>query len=75
MGVRSVDALLVLVAAPRLTRCGVLVPAISSSPELPEHELFRLLSVEHRPEACRYYRSLLRRLVSLEQAIESVVAR
>jgi len=75
MGVRSVDALLVLVAAPRLTRCGVPIPSISSPPELPEHELFRLLSVEHGPEAYRYYRSMMRRLVSLEQAIESVAAR
>ena len=75
VGVRSIDALLVLVAAPRLTRCGILVPQISSPPELPEHDLFRLLSIEHGPEAYRYYRSLMRRLVSLEHALESVAAR
>lgn len=70
IGVRSVDALLVLVAAPRLTRCGILVPQISSPPELPEHDLYLLLSEEHGPEAYRHYCSLLRRLVSLEQALE-----
>jgi hypothetical protein len=70
-GVRSVDALLVLVAAPRLTRCGILVPRLDSNSALPEHDLFQLLSVEHGPEAYRYYRSLMRRLVSLEQALEA----
>ena len=73
-GVRSVDVLLVLVAAPRLTRCGIRVPQIISPPELPEHDLYLLLSVEHGPEAYRYYRSLMRRLVSLEHALESVSA-
>jgi len=70
-GVRSIDALLVLVAAPRLARCGIRIPQTSHSSELPEHELYRLLSVEHGPEAYRLYRSLLRRLVSLENALES----
>ena len=74
LGVRSVDALLVLVAAPRLTRCGIPVPRLSSPPALPEHDLFQLLSAEHGPEAYRYYRSLMRRLVSLEHALESVAA-
>lgn len=69
-GVRSIDALLVLVAAPRLTRCGIRIPETSFPSELPEHDLFRRLSVEHGPEAYRHYRSLLRRLVSLENALE-----
>jgi hypothetical protein len=70
-GIRSVDALLVLVAAPRLARCGIRVPRLDPSSTLPEHDLFELLSVEHGPEAYRYYRSLIRRLVSLEQALEN----
>ena len=69
-GVRSIDALLVLVAALRLTRCGIRIPHTSSTSELPEHALFRRLSVDHGPEAYRHYRSLLRRLVSLENALE-----
>ena len=70
-GIRSIDALLVLVAAPRLTRCGIKIPQNSSLSELPEHALYRQLCVEHGPEAYRHYRSLLRRLVSLENAMES----
>lgn len=67
----SVPALLVLVAAPRLSRCGVAVPSLDPPPRLPEHDLFRLLAAEHGPEAWHHYRSLMRRLVSLEQALEA----
>jgi hypothetical protein len=70
-GRRSVPALLVLVAAPRLSRCGVPIPPVQTETSLPEHELYRLLVAEHGPEAWRHYRSLLRRLVSLEQALEA----
>jgi hypothetical protein len=73
-GVRSVDALLVLVAAPRLTRCGIRIPSTDSCSGLPEHDLFHRLCVEHGPEAYRHYRSLLRRLVSLENALECEAA-
>jgi hypothetical protein len=69
-GARTVNALLVLVAAPRLSRCGVLLPAVDPPNHLPEHDLYRLLRAEHGPEAYRHYRSLMRRLVSLEQALE-----
>lgn len=71
-GTRSINALLVLAAAPRLTRCGVPVPSISPPTRLPEHDLYRLLCAEHGPEAYRHYRSLMRRLVSLEQALELI---
>ncbi len=74
-GVRSIDALLVLVAAPRLTRCGIRIPQASSPVALPEHDLYRRLSAEHGQEAYRHYRSLLRRLVSLENALEGLTAR
>src|SRR5687767_8749373 len=70
-GVRSAEALLVLIAAPRLTRCGIQIPVSGSDPGLPEHELFRHLAAEHGAEAYRHYRSLLRRLVSLENALDS----
>lgn len=74
-GVRSIDALLVLVAAPRLTRCGIRIPQACSPSALPEHDLFRRLCVEHGPEAYRHYRSLMRRLVSLENALDGLTAR
>jgi len=69
-GVQSVSSLLVLIAAPRLTRRGIHVPRGAAPPDLPEHELYHLLSAEHGPEAYRHYRSLLRRLVSLENALD-----
>ena len=69
--VRSVEGLLVLVAAPRLSHSGIQIPLSEASSGLPEHELYQQLCIEHGPEAYRHYRSLLRRLVSLESALES----
>src|SRR5919108_1057356 len=69
-GVRSVSALLIMIAAPRLARCGIPIPKELSLPALPEHELYDLLVAEQGPEAYRFYRSLLRRLVSLENALD-----
>ena len=71
-GVRSVSALLVLIAAPRLVRRGIPVPRSEATADLPEHQLYQLLAAEHGPEAYRHYRSLLRRLVSLENALDSL---
>jgi hypothetical protein len=69
-GLRSIQALLVLIAAPRLARCGITVPRGPALSRLPEHELYDLLEAEHGPEAYRLYRSWLRRLVSLENALD-----
>ena len=74
-GLRSVNALLVLVAAPRLILCGIQIPPTAPSCKLPEHELFQRLSAEHGVEAYRHYRSLLQRLVSLENALEGQLLR
>lgn len=75
-GIRSVDALLVLVAAPRLVPCGIVLPELPSGDShsaLPEHDLFRALAAMHGPEAYRHYRSLMRRLASLVQALDNAV--
>ncbi|MEO8425797.1 MAG: hypothetical protein ABI651_01665 [Verrucomicrobiota bacterium] len=69
-GVRSVSALLVMTAAPRLARRGIQIPKNLSFSPLPEHELYDVLVAEQGPEAYRFYRSLLRRLVSLENALD-----
>jgi len=69
-GVRSVSALLLTIAAPRLARCGIPIPQGLSLSPLPEHDLYDLLVAEQGPEAYRLYRSLLRRLVSLENALD-----
>lgn len=63
-----------LVGAPRLTRCGIVVPRLAPTSAMPEHDLFKVLSAEHGQEACRHYRSLMRRPVSLEQALEIAAA-
>lgn len=73
-GVRSVAALLVRVGAPRLARNGIQIPAGSSLTQPPEHELYDLLVSQHGPGAYRLYRSLLRRLVSLENALDVLSA-
>lgn len=74
-GRSSIPGLLVLTAAPRLARCGVAIPVAAQWPALPEHELYRMLRREHGAEAYRHYRSLMRRLVSLEQALELTTSR
>jgi len=70
-GVRSVNSLLLLIARPRLIRHGTRTPERVERAGLPEHELYQLLTVEHGAEAYRHYRSLLRRLVSLENVLDS----
>jgi hypothetical protein len=69
-GTKNVAALLVLVGAPRLARSGVQIPSAVPLAQTPEHELYDLLVAQHGAEAYRYYRSLLRRLVSLENALD-----
>lgn len=69
-GRRSASALLVLAAAPRLTRCGVKIPEIEPGRSFPEHELYDLLEAQHGAAAYGMYGSLMRRFVSLERALE-----
>jgi hypothetical protein len=63
-----------LIAAPRLARCGIPVPRSAASAGLPEHDLYDLLVAQHGLEAYRYYRSLLQQLVSLENALDNAGA-
>ena len=70
-GICSVSALLIFIAWPRLSRRGLRLPTGVTPPILPEHELYELLRTQHGPEAYRHYRSLLRRLVSLENALDA----
>jgi hypothetical protein len=64
----SIDALLVLIGAPRLRALGVAVPAAESSPS-PEHRLYARLSAQDDATAHRRYNALVRRLVSFEHAL------
>ena len=68
-GVESVEALLVLVGAPRLRRLGFDVP---DTPDFPEDRLYARLAEEHGNGAHSKYNALIRRLVSFERAAACV---
>jgi hypothetical protein len=69
-GVESIEALLVLIGAPRLRRIGYDVP--DDPPFLPEDRLWAKLSEEDSDSAHSRYNALIRRLVSFERASECV---
>lgn len=74
-GQRSVNALLILVGRPRLERGGVTLPPNAPTSLRPEHELYDLLVDElGREQAYSRYNSLMRRLVSLENALDTLPA-
>lgn len=64
-GVESVDALLVSIGAPRLSRLGFDIPPPFPSPE---HRLYELLREGYGDGAHSRYNALVRRLVSFERA-------
>lgn len=64
----SIDALLVLIGAPRLRSLGVAVPAREHSLS-PEHRLYARLSADDVRTAHSRYNALVRRLVSFERAL------
>ena len=68
-GVESIEALLVLVGAPRLRRLGFDVP---DTPYYPEDRLYEKLAAEDSDSAHGRYNALIRRLVSFERAAECV---
>lgn len=67
-GHESVEALLVLVGAPRLRRLGIDVP--ESGVVRPEHRLYELLAQSDSDTAHSRYNALIRRLVSFGRAAE-----
>lgn len=68
-GEETVESLLVAIAAPRLRSCGVAVPA--DTPDDAELRLYRLLRRVRPEDAYSFYNSLIRRLVSYEDALEA----
>lgn len=66
----TIEALLVLIAAPRLTAAGIGVPLSRIDPAEAGLELYRLLAKEHGDEAHFKYNVLIQRLVSFECALE-----
>ncbi len=85
-GERTVEALLVLVGAPRLRAAGLEVPGASGSGEFgpadaaqeagepPEIALYRAVAAKHPDDAHSKYNALVRRLVSFERALEGMAA-
>lgn len=66
-GVESIEALLVLVGAPRLRRLGLNVP---DTPFFPEDRLYEKLAADDSDSAHARYNALIRKLVSFERAAE-----
>ncbi len=73
-GIESQASLLVEIAHPRLRSLGISIPDASFQKEA-ELRLYRLLRAEYPTDAYSQYNSLIRRLVSFEQALESRVWR
>jgi hypothetical protein len=66
----SAEALLLLVAGPRLRGLGIDVPPLPSVPRPFEHRLYELLENSHGADAFSRYNSLIRRIVSFARAVE-----
>ena len=62
-------SLLVLIAAPRLEKLGIVIP-IAAVPRPYEHELYARLEERLGDAAHSYYNSLIRRIVSYARALE-----
>ena len=69
-GERTVEALLVAVGARRLLAAGLDLPALPELRESPELALYAAIGRAHPRDAHARYNSLVRRLVSFEQALE-----
>ena len=71
-GEMTVEALLVLVGAPRLRAAGLDVPSTSPADTSPEIALYVAIERRHPTDAHSRYSALIRRLVSFERALEQV---
>ncbi|MGE0555648.1 MAG: hypothetical protein AB7R55_19615 [Gemmatimonadales bacterium] len=65
-GIRSVEAFLVSIAAPRLEALGLDVPRRLSDPEV---GLYRMLAARYGDAAHARYNALIRRAVSYQRAL------
>lgn len=71
-GDMTVEALLVLIGAPRLRAAGLDVPAAPPADTSPEIALYLAIEREHPADAHSRYNALIRRLVSFERALEAL---
>lgn len=66
----TIPALLICIAKTRLENAGLSTPKISNFPIEPELMLYSLILQENIADPYSYYNSLIRRLISFEQALE-----
>ncbi len=69
-GVLSEEALLVIIASPRLRFLGMKIPSAPALTEDGEMALYHKLVAEGRSDAYSYYNSLLRAIISFAQGLE-----
>lgn len=69
------NALLLLIASPRLRRLGFRIPERPDVPRPYEHQLYDLLEKQYGAAAYSRYNSLLRRIVSFCHAMEQRLKR
>ena len=67
----SIEALLVLVASPRLERLGFSIPKPTNRPEIAEHALYEAIEREKPQGAHSAYNALIRRIVSFAQTYKA----
>ena len=73
-GDMTVEALLVLIGAPRLRAAGLDVPSVPPADTSPEIALYLAIEREHPADAHSRYNALICRLVSFERALENLRA-
>jgi hypothetical protein len=66
----SAEALLLLVAGPRLRALGIDVPPCTAAPRPYEHRLYELLERDYGADAFSRYNALIRRMTSFARALE-----
>jgi hypothetical protein len=71
----SEEALLVLIASPRLARLGIVVPRMDTGPAPHEHQLYEMLERRLDRGAHSQYNALIRRVVSFARGLESLSSR
>jgi len=71
----TVESLLVCIGAPRLRAAGVQIPDPPPMEHSPEMSLYLALGEEHGRDAHSQYNALIRRLTSLESALERASSR
>jgi hypothetical protein len=71
-GIIDENSLLLTIGAYRLNRHGFNIVPLVDATAFPEDQLYALLVGKYKTDAYRHYQNLIRRLVSLENALDCV---